>query len=402
MPFLLRLDIRRQDEGWSPATHVKLDTKTFDLTTDFAHVTELHVTTIAAKRWDASTVDIDKHTLGHETYNARLLAKCLLASISPDLAFTLVNRIPSQYRNDGTYLLWCLCNNIYRNNIAFVESIREKIVSATVVQHNNDVEKYLVSIKNYLRMITSQSTSTKRYNGLITYILRQLKTTKNQIFVRYVQDLHISYQEGKLKKYTPWKLILDVEDKIRVLRHAEVWDADKPTDTPAMALTTNRTLNDQLRDFLANHIAAEVKRLLPTQKPQPLNKDIKDNKDYKDGKQRSRPNYPDWLYVPPQNPDNRKVVNNRTYNWCSKCNRGNGQWVITHTTATHRDDYIHPSKKHDGPKRPPTQPLAHNAQIASSSSDNPDAISNPNNQLSLQDGITNGFRFDVLDYSGED
>jgi len=161
MPFLLRLDIRRQDEAWSPATYVKINSKTFDLTTDFAHVTESHVTTIASNRWDAQTVDVDKHTLGHETYYACLLAKCLLASISPALALTLVNRIPSQYRNDGTYLLCTLCNNIYRNNIAFVESIREKIVSATVVQHNNDVEKYLLSIKNCLRMITSQSPSTK-------------------------------------------------------------------------------------------------------------------------------------------------------------------------------------------------------------------------------------------------
>jgi len=43
MPFLLRLDIRHQDEGWSPAAYVKVNSKTFDLTTDFTHVTESHV-----------------------------------------------------------------------------------------------------------------------------------------------------------------------------------------------------------------------------------------------------------------------------------------------------------------------------------------------------------------------
>jgi hypothetical protein len=32
-------------------------------------------------------------------------------------------------------------------------------------------------------------------------------------------------------------------------------------------------------------------------------------------------------------------MNNRTYQWCTKCNRGNGQWVQAHTTNTHIDDF---------------------------------------------------------------
>jgi len=160
MPFLLCLDIRRQDEGWAPATYVKIDDKTFDLTTDFAHVMESQIVQIVSLRWTAATVDLDNHTIGHETYQAWLLAKCLLASISLDLALTLINHIPTTYCNNGTYLLWTLSNIIYRNNITFIESIREKIVNTTVVHHQNDVEKYLIFIKNHLRMITSKSTST--------------------------------------------------------------------------------------------------------------------------------------------------------------------------------------------------------------------------------------------------
>jgi len=280
-----------------------------------------------------------------------------------------------------------LSNNIYRNNIAFVESIQEKIVSATVVQHDNDVEKYPLSIKNYLRMITSQSTSTKRFNGLITYILCQLKTTQNQIFLRYIQDLHVTYQ---------------VKDKIRVLRHAEVWDSSTTADAPAMALTATPTLTDQLKDFLANHITAEVERLIPSQKSQLSNRDAKDNKDPKDGKQRSRPNQPEWLYTPPQHPDDHKTVQNRTYNWCSKCNHGNGQWLIIHTSATHWDDYIYLSKRQDGSKRPTTQPMGHNVHLATSPSAPHETTSNQTGQISLQDGIANAFRFDVLDYAGDD
>jgi hypothetical protein len=124
VPFLLRLDIRRQDEGWAPATYVKtVNDKQYDLTLEFSQVTELDVLAIAKQRWTAPTVSDDKHTIGHDTCNARLLAKCLLASISSDLSMMILNRTPTQYCNDGTYILWAISNNIYRNNIAFVETI---------------------------------------------------------------------------------------------------------------------------------------------------------------------------------------------------------------------------------------------------------------------------------------
>ncbi len=125
-----------------------------------------------------------------------------------------------------------------------MENIREKIVNVTVIQHDGDIKKYLIFVKHNLRMIMSPSTKSTRYNGLITYILRQIKTTQNKIFLRYIQDLHVSYQEGTLPKYKPWKLILDVEDKIRVLRHAEVWDSAKSKKIPAIALNAASALTD--------------------------------------------------------------------------------------------------------------------------------------------------------------
>jgi hypothetical protein len=189
MPFLLGLDIRRQDEGWAPATYISIDDRIFDLTYEFAYVTELDVSALAKQRWTATTVNTDKHTVGHDTCHARLLAKCLMASIPSDLILTILNRLLPKYRNDGTYVLWAIANNIYCNNVAFVENIREKIYTAMLAHHNNDIEKYLVYVKNNLRMITSPTTSKRSHNGLITYILRQLKFTTNAPFLRYIQDL---------------------------------------------------------------------------------------------------------------------------------------------------------------------------------------------------------------------
>jgi hypothetical protein len=155
----------------------------------------------------------------------------------------------------------------------------------------------------------SQTTKTTRYNGLITYVLRQLKTTQNKIFLHYIQDLHVSYQEGTLPKYTPWKSVLDVEDKIRVLRHAEVWDSTKSKDTLAMALNATSALTDQLKEFLANQISTESKHLVTTPKPNTLSREGRDGKD---GRQHGRSN-PEWVYTPPQNLADTKTVQNRTY-----------------------------------------------------------------------------------------
>jgi hypothetical protein len=94
MPFLLRLDIRRQDEGCPPATYVMIGTKDYDLTCEFALVTEANIIAAIKDRWSSPTVQTDKHTIGHITCHARLLVRCLLASIGNDLTLTLINRIP--------------------------------------------------------------------------------------------------------------------------------------------------------------------------------------------------------------------------------------------------------------------------------------------------------------------
>jgi len=108
-------------------------------------------------------------------------------------------------------------------------------------------------------MIIAKPSHGKKFNGLITYILRQLKRSSNPIFLRFIQDLHVQYQEGKLRKYNAMRLILDVEDKIRVLKHAEAWETSLSSqDVPAMALNTTTVIPDQLRDFLVNHITAEI------------------------------------------------------------------------------------------------------------------------------------------------
>jgi len=198
-------------------------------------------------------------------------------------------------------MLWAITNNIYRNNVAFVENIWEKIITTMIAHRDNNVERYLIFIKNNLQMIHSKSTAAKKHNGLITYILHQLKLSTNPMFLCFIQDLHIQYQEAKLLKLTPMQLVLDVEDKIRVLKHADLWATTAP-ETPAMALAATTAVSDQLKEFLANHITAELTRLMNTHK--------NTTKDGKDSKSHSHFTHQDWMFIPPPKLSDTKVVNN--------------------------------------------------------------------------------------------
>ena len=109
-------------------------------------------------------------------------------------------------------------------------------------------------------------------------------------------------------------LILDVEDKIWVLKHAEAWDMSSPSqEISAMVLNTTPAITDQLMDFLANHIKAELKRFTNSTKlASPDN-----TSGLKDGKIWSRFQHQDWMFVPPSCLSDTKTVQGRTYNWCT-------------------------------------------------------------------------------------
>jgi hypothetical protein len=114
-------------------------------------------------------------------------------------------------------------------------------------------------------MITSLSGSTSAENGLLTYILCQLKLCNVHLFQEYICTLHIAFQEGKHRNMTPTSLLSEVEDKIRALKHASEWTLDEPVTTPAMALVTTSSTTSSLEELLKQQ-TAPMSKLLEAQK----------------------------------------------------------------------------------------------------------------------------------------
>jgi hypothetical protein len=321
IPFLTKLDIRRQHEGWATATYVTINNVKYDLTTHFAQLTETNLTTFVEPRWTSATVDIDKHTVGNTTYNARLLAMVILNSITNAFMTTLIHRNPTILCNDGTFLLWSVCHNIHQNNVAFQEHIHHKIRSTTLADHGGDVDQYIIAMKNHLKMITPLNDTAHNENGLITYILCQLKMCSVPLFQDYIRKLHVAFQEGDHSDLTPTSLLTTVENKIRALKHAHEWNHQDQSTSPAMALTGSTTQPSALEVLLQQQTTLLGKIL------------------EKQTKQHS--SYHEWKHSAPANLTDIRRHNGKIFRWCTKCNNGQGQWASAHDTKTHVDSFRH-------------------------------------------------------------
>jgi hypothetical protein len=302
-------------------TYVTVDNKQYDLTTHFALLSETDVNNATLARWTSPTVQQDKHTVGSPTYNARLLAMVITNSITDDFLTTLIHRVPSDLCNDGTYLLWSVCHNIHRNNVAFHENIRNKICKATLSTYDNDIDRYINAIKNYHKMITPLSGSTSAETGLLTYILKQLKLCPVSLFQDYIRKIHVAFQEGEHSTMTPTSLLQQVEDKIRALKHASEWTTSEQQNPSAMALVASHAPPTGLEALLQQQTTL-ISKLLELHS--------------KDTKQLS---YHDWKHKAPANINDIQRSNGKIFRWCTKCNSGKGQWASAHDYTTHIDNF---------------------------------------------------------------
>ncbi len=252
-------------------------------------------------------------------------------------------------------------------------------------------------------MITSPTSPSTAHNGLITYILCQLKDSHVDMFQKYIRDLHVGFQEATLGGITVHKLLLQIEDKIRVLKHAGEWTASDATQPAAIALAAGTKLTPQLEELLSKQIKAPLTQLVECHKS--LNNNNHSNK--------SGFVHQEWMFVPPTTPGETRQYDNKTFTRCTKCHQGKGQWVSAHDSNTHVDGFRPTPRRFNNNTNTSRQQrngilktgskkeLGSNAQNNNNKAHVSFADGNPNNldhfsdgylaQLSLQDGITSCF-----------
>jgi len=105
---------------------------------------------------------IQWHMGGTKAYCSRLFGLFLLNSLTPTFAATLHSRIDQKYSSDGPLLLVTMCNHVHRNHLAFVESVKHKLRTTNLQDHNNDVPKYLQFLQDntHLQVTKTQHITT--------------------------------------------------------------------------------------------------------------------------------------------------------------------------------------------------------------------------------------------------
>jgi len=225
IPFMNKLHLRRQNELWATSTYFTINNKTYDLLRDFTSLDETDIKAAATTRWTAPTVQHDKTSFNHTTYNARCLAQVLLSSLTDDFSLTLTNRIDTILQHDGPYVLWMIGHNIHRSNVAFTESIKTTIRALTLQDCNDNTVKYLETITQNLRLITGPTKPDDNHIDLLPHLFQKedppssvmalkaqvLKTEATtteciQQLTAHLTNLTKAYQQGRspFNKQTPY------------------------------------------------------------------------------------------------------------------------------------------------------------------------------------------------------
>jgi hypothetical protein len=168
----------------------------YDLIKQVAKIPETVIVQEAKFRWSATTIDKDKQNPQHPTFHSRLLAKLLLWSLTDDFCMTIINQLPTKLQNDGPLFLWTICNFIHRNNIAFVESVKQKIRLSTLLQVGNNVCKYIFHIKDNLCLITVNDSSPTNHNDLLIHVFTQLTSSSISSFATKMKELYVHYLDA--------------------------------------------------------------------------------------------------------------------------------------------------------------------------------------------------------------
>lgn len=127
-------------------------------------------------------------------------------------------------------------------------------------------------------------------NGLITYIYHQLTLSSITMFQDYIRKHHIAFQEAKLPNLTVNKLITDIKEKIRVLKHAREWIVSDIPQSSAMVLAISATFPLQFEEILKKQIQTQLQLLLDRKK-QPL-----------DSTKQQTGHHREWKHLPPKTP----------------------------------------------------------------------------------------------------
>jgi hypothetical protein len=304
------------------------------------------------QEWAESVWTSDDATLAasdgqSETYARRAFSEFLFASVASDLQKSIQNSISnSRLWNDGPLMWAVLIYHFFPSPVALKVMILDKMKSATLAQHKNDLKSYCATMMD-MNAVVDTSAHTEE---LVTAFLTQMNHHPNDIVRNHFNQIGLEFfmKPDKTQSLTQ---LLDTADHLHTV-----------TSSPALPFAASTATSRKLEQNIAA-LAGVLQSNMGSLKKViahigQINNNMKQGfqatkTTSKRNRMRSGNNrpVPTWINEAPTNANDVKEFNNKDWFYCATC----GRWSTTHST----NGFVHQGKtiaKHESQpqsKRPP-------------------------------------------------
>ena len=220
---------------------------------------------------------------------------------------------------DGASYFYTVADLVDPDNGQMIEKVREQLRSLDVKNFGYSVIKMLAEFNNLMTRIRELGGTYDDDDQFLDF-WECLKSMKEKEFARYVKTEKDLYRKrtranhGRIEAY-----MRDMNDKEVAMKTDNEWNIMSPEDAMVMALVN--VLETKTKKEKSNLSKSNQKSDKPNENKPALSDEEKFKR--KDAK------IPDWKKVQPKEGDSKtKVVDEKTYYWCTKCRNGQGMWAM--------------------------------------------------------------------------
>lgn len=308
--FLRELQDRAQISGWTDILEVPLD---------LAHPEETVLLTEAYGQISLEQVRAHAATYVAEANRAAQDSMQLLACIMNSLTkegYDLIKTHAADYRVEGVDSgIACLKVIIRESHIDTNSTSRHlRALLGGLDKHMlaiaSDITKFNMHVKSLMERLAARGETTE---DLLANLFKAYHVASDSTFVTYMSLKQDLYDEGQ--DITPAAIMALAETKYKILVESNLWNAASEDGEKIIALEAQiNKLSAKLSQYKPG-AAKKPKKAPPNKKPK--------------GKVKPRER-PTWMTQPPkQGEADKKVVNGKTFNWCT-----NHKAWVAHTTST--------------------------------------------------------------------
>ncbi len=235
---------------------------------------------------------------------------------------------------DGPALFFVIAEIVDPDNHHMVQNVRKQLSSLTVKDFNYSVITMLSEFKVLMDRVHELGGQYPEDDQFLDF-WKCVSTHKEKKFAQYVENEKDGYRKLGRKRHSIDYYIRDLGLKETAMRADSQWNVMAPEDAMLLALVNGLTESSDKSQKTKNK-----------KKKTDKTKDSKKDKD--DDPKKKRNNIPAWKLVKPKSGEpTKKVVDGKTYYFCTKCREGDGMWALH---ETHDDSFVSKSKKSDSKK----------------------------------------------------